>query len=243
MVIPTIDKIFDVLQFHIHSGSDHSLDDEYFGADLHIVHKNRNGSDLSVLGLFLEPTNTNKASNFFDIFIAGIESAAEETNVACVANSNTTSTGRSNDATRRHLRILQDVYNPYQVVPANSTMYSYPGSLTTPPCSEIVTWNVVDTPVSISVSEYNSIIELIFNYVDPTTCLPASVFSPSGYTSRPVQPLNGRKITHFCPTDTESRFEVPVSAPSPAVSAASTGTSTPISIVSLLLTVVGAALY
>lgn len=36
-----------------------------------------------------------------------------------------------------------------------STIYTYAGSLTTPPCSEAVTWFVVETPLSVSVGQYN----------------------------------------------------------------------------------------
>ena len=78
-------------------------------------------------------------------------------------------------------------------------MYFYSGSLTTPPCSEIVTWNVVDQPISISVREYTAITNLILDYVNPETCIPASISSPSGYTARPTQPLNGRKVLRKCP--------------------------------------------
>ena len=46
MMIPEKDTVWDVLQYHIHAGSDHSLDGQNFGADMHIVHKNRNGDDL-----------------------------------------------------------------------------------------------------------------------------------------------------------------------------------------------------
>lgn len=78
-------------------------------------------------------------------------------------------------------------------------MYFYSGSLTTPPCSEIVTWNVVDQPISISVREYTAITNLILDYVNPETCIPASISSPSGYTARPTQPLNGRTVLRKCP--------------------------------------------
>jgi carbonic anhydrase len=210
MVIPTTDTTFDVLQYHIHAGSDHSLDNMHFGADMHIVHKNRNGDDLAVLGMFLEPSN-DENTGLFDVLIAGLEDVAQTTTKACQSNQ-TGGTTTQGIRTRR-ARYLQDVYNPYTKLPANSTMYYYSGSLTTPPCSEIVSWNVVDTPISLSIIEYKSIVDLILSFTDPATCLPASVHSPSGYTSRPVQPLNGRTITHFCPKGTESRFDTLVSLP------------------------------
>jgi carbonic anhydrase len=239
MVIPTTDTIFDVLQYHIHVGSDHTLDNMNFGADMHIVHKNRNGDDLAVLGMFLEPSN-DENTGLFDVLIAGLEDVAAATTEAC--QSNQTDGVATQGVRSRRARYLQDVYNPYTKLPANATMYYYSGSLTTPPCSEIVSWNVVDTPVSISVREYKSIIDLILNYVDPEICLPASVFSPSGYTSRPVQPLNGRTITHMCPTGTESRFET-LNSESSTKENDTSAAFTPFTTVAFALTLIATAVY
>lgn len=195
MIIPNIENgLYDVLQYHIHAGSDHTIDGQNFGADMHIVHRNRvNGSaDLAVLGMFIEPTN-DVDSNLFDVLIHGIEELTVKTKEEC-----------ANKVDRRrqlHDRKVQEgtLYNPYDKVPSNSTMYFYSGSLTTPPCSEIVTWNVVDQPISISVREYTAITNLILDYVNPETCIPASISSPSGYTARPTQPLNGRTVLRKCP--------------------------------------------
>lgn len=254
MVIPTTETIFDVLQYHIHAGSDHSLDGRHFGADLHIVHKNRNGDDLAVLGMFLEPSSID-ATNVFDVLIAGLEGIKEETAKECGTSVTTNITVTDNSTgieveaagVRRHhrSRSLQTVYNPYAKLPANSTMYYYSGSLTTPPCSEIVSWNVVDTPISLSIIEYNEIIEAIFGFTDPETCEQSSVFSPSGFTSRPVQPLNGRTIKHLCPTGTESMFdaESPVSAPAPSASSSATSTSGFMTTMAFVMTIVTVRMF
>jgi len=71
--------------------------------------------------------------------------------------------------------------------------------LTTPPCSEIVEWNVADKPLTISVAQYNDLASLTLNYVDPDTCEYASIASPSGSTSRPIQATNNRTIQRICP--------------------------------------------
>ena len=193
MVIPNVvNGTYDVLQYHIHSGSDHTIDGQNFGADMHIVHRNRfNGStDLAVLGLFIEPTN-DVDSNLFDVLINGVEEVIAETKAEC----------SKVNRRSRHLSVrkTQQIFNPYEVVPSNSSIYHYAGSLTTPPCTEIVTWNVVEQPISVSVREYIAISNLILNYINPETCVEASISSPSGYTSRPTQPLNGRIVTRKCP--------------------------------------------
>ena len=246
MVIPNVDTTFDVLQYHIHAGSDHTLDDRHFGADMHIVHKNRNGDDLAVLGMFLEPSNID-ATNFFDVLLAGLTKVEEETKEKCGSNSTTVvssnSTGvetQSAGTRQRRSRALQDVYNPYAKIPADSTMYYYSGSLTTPPCSEIVSWNVIDTPISLSIIEFQEIIESIFGYTDPESCEQTSVFSPAGFTSRPVQPLNGRTITHKCPTGTEDRFDENStnSAPAPSPSSSAAATTSVLSTMAFVMTII-----
>jgi len=56
------------------------------------------------------------------------------------------------------------------------TRYYYIGSLTTPPCTEGVTWNVLNTPLQMSRGQIEAF----------RTLYPGS--------NRPVQPLNGRKV-------------------------------------------------
>ena len=40
--------------------------------------------------------------------------------------------------------------NLYRLIPKNKNFYSYHGSLTTPPCDEVVLWNVFSTPIPVS---------------------------------------------------------------------------------------------
>lgn len=207
MLIPGFDNAWVALQFHIHAGSDHALDGANFGADMHVVHKEVNSDRLAVLGLFLDPTSP-EGGQFADV-IPGWKKVKAATLLNCTAtNKTSTTTTQSLGNRSRHLgkngRTLQKSFNPYALIPKGATFYNYQGSLTTPPCTQGVTWNVVDTPVSISVREYDDLINLILDYVNPKTCAPGTVASPSGYTSRPVQPLNNRTITHICPTGTET---------------------------------------
>jgi carbonic anhydrase len=192
MTVPGQPFPFTALQFHVHAGSDHALDGTLFGADMHLVHKEGgNGTRLAVLGFFIEPSLDSSTPKFGDL-LNHWDAVATNTSDKCSAsNSNTTVSTNTT---------LQSIFNPYNLVPKGSTIYTYNGSLTTPPCSEIVFWNVLDKPVQLSIREYLRMTNLILDYVDPKACQAASVAATSGYTGRPLQPLNGRKITRHCPT-------------------------------------------
>ena len=215
MTIPGVDTPFVALQFHIHTGSDHAVDGTYFGADMHIVHQEVGGSGLAVLGIFMEPSNNEETGKVSDL-LAGWEAVAATTTEKCspaVATADESledqSLGNRKLKQEQQGRKLQsdEPFSPYSLVPKDSSYYFYSGSLTTPPCSEIVTWNVVDTAVSLSVKDFVTMTSLILDYVDPETCEFATAASPlSGFTGRPLQPLNGRAVTHKCPAGTEARF-------------------------------------
>lgn len=208
MIIPGQSTPYDVLQFHLHTGTDHAVDGRYFGSCMHLVHKQVGGSGgLSVLGFFLEPTNPD-GIGMFDDLLTEWENVPVNTEAICNVDlggdTNSTTTeqqqlGGGRRAAEQSERRLPRSFNPYDLIPAESTMYTYEGSLTTPPCSEIVFWNVIDTPVSISVLEYLRLTNLIIDYVDPTTCEKGTIAADSGFTGRPVQLINGREITRICP--------------------------------------------
>ena len=54
MKIPGNDNYFNALQFHIHTNSEHSVDGEYFEAELHIVHLEETAESFAVFGMFID---------------------------------------------------------------------------------------------------------------------------------------------------------------------------------------------
>jgi carbonic anhydrase len=67
--------------------------------------------------------------------------------------------------------------NPGDLLPADRSFYRYPGSLTTPGCTEVATWMVMKNPIELSEAQ---IAEYSAHYHD---------------TARPLQPLNGRPVS------------------------------------------------
>jgi hypothetical protein len=137
----------------------------------------------------------------FSSLLAGWSRVAAKTDADCGIESYTAALANSFTRTRRGLirrPTSSSMFNVYDFVEGQS-FYHYDGSLTTPPCSEVVWWNLASEPVSISVAQYQALAYLTLNYRSSDTCRLASVASPSGSTARPVQPMYGRKLDKICP--------------------------------------------
>ncbi len=139
---------YDVAQFHYHAPSEHTLNGKSFAAELHIVHKSADGK-LAVVGLLLNEGAENAA---FAPFINNLP--AEKA-----------------DAKDAGVKI-----NAADFLPAVQTTFRYSGSLTTPPCSEGVSWLVMTTPVELSAAQLGAL-EGLFEG-----------------NNRPVQALNDRPL-------------------------------------------------
>jgi carbonic anhydrase len=120
---------YDVVQFHYHAPSEHTVDGESFPAELHIVHKNADGH-LAVIGILLKEGTENIA---YQPFISNLP--AEKT-----------------DAKDAGVKI-----NAMDLLPSVGTTFRYKGSLTTPPCTEDVNWLVMTTPVEISAEQLTAL--------------------------------------------------------------------------------------
>jgi carbonic anhydrase len=66
-------------------------------------------------------------------------------------------------------------------------LFNYPGSLTTPGCTEFVDWWVIDKPLKIATEDLTRLQEHFKEF---------AIYA-DGKNARPVQPLNGRTITAY----------------------------------------------
>jgi carbonic anhydrase len=142
------DKSYELLQFHYHALSEHTINGEYSALEVHFVNKHSD-NELSVIGAMIEEGPENALfAEYLDKFPAeGNQFIAEE-----------------------------DSINLMSLLPGNRAYYHYKGSLTTPPCSEIVSWYVLKEPISASAEQINRFSAILNN------------------NYRPVQALNGREI-------------------------------------------------
>jgi carbonic anhydrase len=200
--IPGIDSKYEAIQFHIHSASEHSIDGQYYGAELHIVHREIDGDRLAVVGAYLDP-GLPEENPLFTLLLNKWLTAKNVTLEQCGK-----ADGRRN--ARRQLEGedklgVVDHFNIYDILRPKTSFYQYKGSLTTPPCSEIVDWNMASTLQMISVKQYTDLLDVMYNAVNPFDCENFSIVNSHGSTSRPTQPLNGRKVKHVCAKKTRRR--------------------------------------
>lgn len=142
-------KKYDLIQFHFHNPSEHKLNGKSYDMEAHFVHKGEDGK-LVVVGVLMEE---GKGNDFIKTLWGNLPKEA----------------GKEYAVT--DLKI-----NANLLLPKNTAYYNYPGSLTTPPCSEIVNWFVLKTPIEVSKAQLDKF---------------ASIFKKS---ARPIQPLHGRVV-------------------------------------------------
>jgi carbonic anhydrase len=143
------EKEYQLLQFHFHTPSEHTLNRKHFPLEVHFVHKDTDGH-LAVVGVFLKE-------------------GARNTTIEKIWD-------RIPSAQSGPTLISDIIIMPGDLLPKDLSYYAYSGSLTTPPCTEGVRWDVVIEPVEVSSDQIRK-----FSEVYP-------------HNNRPVQPLFDRTV-------------------------------------------------
>jgi carbonic anhydrase len=136
---------YELLQFHFHHPSEHLLSGKALDLECHFVHRSASGA-LAVVGVFITPGAENETLK--TVFAA--MPAKEGPEVA-----------------------TQSEIDPAKLL-SSGPYFRYMGSLTTPPCSEGLTWSVFEKPIEASKDQILAFAKLFAN------------------NARPVQPLNNR---------------------------------------------------
>ena len=138
---------YDLLQFHFHHPSEHTVDGLTFDMECHFVHRSAAGG-LAVLGVMIAKGEANPT---LETIWRAMPAQPE---------------------TVKSATLLQ----PTALLPKDSVTYRYAGSLTTPPCSEVVSWVVYRQPITASAEQIAQFAKLF------------------PMNARPVQPINRRKL-------------------------------------------------
>lgn len=132
------DSSYELVQFHFHSPSEHTLAGESYEMEVHLVHKDEQ-DNLAVLGVLMEEGEKNKTLKDMWKWMP-------------------TSVGTSPKTVK---------LNPSELVPTDLSTFQYDGSLTTPPCSEGVKWSVSDSSISLSSEQLQAFQHLYPNNYRP----------------------------------------------------------------------------
>ncbi|MCY1740933.1 carbonic anhydrase [Ensifer sp. SL37] len=119
------DRSYDLLQYHFHAPSEHLVEGKDFPMEVHFVHGQTGTSALGVLSVFL---TAGAANPTFANLAARFPQKAGE-------------------------KVALDAVDPAGLLPASLHYWAYKGSLTTPPCSEIVDWMVAMEPVEVDAAD------------------------------------------------------------------------------------------
>lgn len=144
------DQTYGLLQFHFHTPSEETIKGKHTAMVAHFVHKNAAGQ-LGVVSVLMQPGPMAKNPAYAPVF-DHLPRPNEKISVE----------GLELDLAA--------------MLPSDKGYYSFDGSLTTPPCSESVSWMVLKRPVALGNDQIKAFRRL-FNA-----------------NARPVQPLNGRIV-------------------------------------------------
>lgn len=146
------EKQYELLQFHFHQPSEHTIDGRPCAMELHLVHRNAATGGMAVVAvMIMEGEAENEA--YQQVFR---HLPAQE----CSAETHPTTMINARDLLPQHTRCF----------------YTYEGSLTTPPCTEVVRWLVLAEPVMLSAEQLTTF---------------GAIYD---HNARPVQPLYNRDL-------------------------------------------------
>jgi carbonic anhydrase len=201
-ILPGTSDKYTWAQMHIHLSSEHTIDGEYYAAELHMVHVGP--TRFSVIGMMLQPDKPDDNA-VFGPFIDSWKDARYALEASCPATAESCKI-KNKYAKGGNLEYPEsNNMHPYNLLETGS-FYHYFGGLTTPPCTQAVHWNLATKPAKISVRQFADMAEIILKTLDPkTNCSKKlTVASESGSTSRPPQAINGRTIKKICPANGQS---------------------------------------
>lgn len=124
-------KPYELLQFHYHVPSEHTVMNTQYPLEIHFVHKSLD-KQLAVVGVLVN---------------AGEENASLKRVISDLPKKG-----------KNGLTLIQ--FNVKDLMPKDSKTFAYDGSLTTPPCSERVQWLLKQTPITASSRQLIRLAEL-----------------------------------------------------------------------------------
>ncbi|CAI9760841.1 unnamed protein product [Fraxinus pennsylvanica] len=152
-------KKYSLKQMHWHSPSEHRIDGQQFAAELHLVHVADDGS-VSVVGILFQLGRP-------DPVIEKIQNKLSEL-------------AKEVHTSNEEAPVTVGPFHPTELRKNGHKYYKYVGSFTTPPCTENVTWIILEKVRSMSKIQVEA--------------LKAPLDTGCKNNNRPVQECNGRLV-------------------------------------------------
>jgi carbonic anhydrase len=119
------DAKYKLVQVHFHRPSEHTIGGKDFPMEAHFVHRADSGG-LAVVGVLMAEGRPNAAFSRLVKTMPAAEGPAVKADAGI---------------------------HPKSLLPARLSYYRYSGSLTTPPCSEVVEWLLLTDPIHVSAAD------------------------------------------------------------------------------------------
>ena len=145
---------YDLQHFHFHHPAEHTIAGQAHALEAHFVHQDRNSENLAVVGILFR------------------EGAEENERWAAIFDDLPSEQGEN--VVKRSPLKLSDL------LPESRGYYTYQGSLTTPPCSEIVRWLILAEALELSRAQIEAFAAIVSR------------------NARPVVPLGKRDLLFCC---------------------------------------------
>ncbi len=139
-------------QIHFHEPSEHTINGIRYPLEMHLVHINKN-NEIAVLAVMAKEGESSEPFAFLEKYLP---------------------------VSKGETKLIDANFDLNKSLPTKKEYYTYRGSLTTPPCTQNVTWFVYKTPITISVDQVKQLQNL----------MPLNNY-------RNEQPLNGRAIRQY----------------------------------------------
>ncbi|MEM6256594.1 MAG: carbonic anhydrase family protein [Cyanobacteria bacterium P01_D01_bin.156] len=133
-------QTYNLIQFHLHTPSEHTCNGRHYPMELHLVHRQPETGALAVVGVWIKP-------------------GVEQSELTILEQQLPQQPGDRIQTV--------DSIDPNNLLPAAKTLVCYQGSLTTPPCSEEVTWLIMVNPIEASSQQIDVLHKLLGDNARP----------------------------------------------------------------------------
>lgn len=146
------DVEYKLKQIHFHEPSEHTINGIRYPLEMHLVHVSKDNK-VTVLAIMAKEGESSETFTFLEKYLP---------------------------INKGETKLIDTYFDLNKSLPNDKGYFTYGGSLTTPPCTESVTWFVYKTPITISLDQVNQLQKL----------MPVNNY-------RNEQPVNGRIIKQF----------------------------------------------